>query len=64
MTLWSGPDAKAPLPVIAYTSDDLTPGHEERLPAGTTLLSLVPRNESAVVSLRITGLLLRLTEAD
>lgn len=63
MPLWSGPDTKAPLPVIAYTTDDLTPGHEERLPAGTTLLSLAPRSSGDGVVARITDLVLRLADA-
>lgn len=62
--LWSGLNAKAPVPVVAYTSDDLTAGHEERLPAGTTLISLAPRTESAAVLARIAGLVLRLADTD
>ncbi len=62
--LWSGPDAKVPVPVIAYTSDDLTPGHEERLPAGTTLLSLTPRTQNPAVIAAMTDLILRTAEVE
>ncbi|MGQ0466867.1 MAG: PAS domain-containing protein [Sporichthyaceae bacterium] len=62
--LWTGPDPKAPIPVIAYTSDDLTDGHEQRLPAGTTLLSLAPRPDTGEIAARIAGLVVRLADSD
>lgn len=62
--LWTGPDPKAPIPVIAYTSDDLTDGHEQRLPAGTTLLSIAPRSDTDEVAARIAGLVVRLADSD
>ncbi|MGQ0843151.1 MAG: PAS domain-containing protein [Sporichthyaceae bacterium] len=60
--VWTGSDAKAPVPVIAYSADDLTPGHEQRLPAGTTLLSLAPRAETPSVVSRLAGLVVRLAD--
>lgn len=62
--MWTGPDAKAPIPVIAYTNDDLTEGHEQRLPAGTTLLSIAPRTDTGEVAARIAALVVRLADSD
>jgi PAS domain S-box-containing protein len=60
-TVWlHGPDTP-PIPVLAYTTDELAEGHQYRLERGQTVLGLCPRLENATVDQRLAVLLSRLS---
>jgi PAS domain S-box-containing protein len=60
-TVWlHGPDAP-PIPVLAYTTDELAEGHQYRLERGQTVIGLCPRLENATVDQQLAVLLARLS---
>jgi len=60
-TVWlHGPDAP-PIPVLAYTTDELAEGHQYRLERGQTVLGLCARLQNATVDQRLAVLLSRLS---
>jgi len=50
-------DGSAPIPVVAYTTEDLTPGHEDRLSTGQTKLGLAARAAGTEFDDRLAALL-------
>lgn len=50
-------DGSAPIPVVAYTTEDLTPGHEDRLSNGQTKLGLAARASGTEFDERLAALL-------
>jgi PAS domain S-box-containing protein len=58
---WLRPIDGPPVPVLGYTTDELSEGHQLRLERGQTVLGLAPRLQSAVTDQRLAAVLARLS---
>jgi PAS domain S-box-containing protein len=57
---WLRPLDGPPVPVLVYTTDDLTEGHQARLERGQTVLGLSARVETTEADQRLAGVLAKL----